>query len=172
MALHTFSSQAKTNSKYFSSIASPPTTSNRNNKLKNIYLSELQSTMSAQPPFSDATVLDVCFALDDIEMEIKYSVPKHCRNMPALIFIHGSFHSSWCWYNYLQYFSNIGYPCVALILRGTSKTTSYNTDEDIVVSNKVKIDQHVHDVLSFLEYISGRVQHRKNTGKQYNEAFL
>ena len=40
--------------------------------------------MSAQPPFSDATVLDVCFALDDIEMEIKYSVPKHCRNMPAL----------------------------------------------------------------------------------------
>ena len=44
---------------------------------------------------------------------------------PQLIFIHGSFHASWCWAEHcLPHFASAGYPCYALSLRGTGGTSA------------------------------------------------
>ncbi|KAL7541700.1 hypothetical protein ACHAXR_011145 [Thalassiosira sp. AJA248-18] len=108
--------------------------------------------------FSHVTILDDHFTLaKDIEMEIKYSLPanRQDKHLPALIFLHGSFHSAWCWAEkFMPYFSSIGYPCVALSLRGTSKTYSDHNEEE---NKKVKIVQHVDDVLCFLKYLYSRM---------------
>eukprot|EP00569_Conticribra_weissflogii_P005105 CAMPEP_0171344530 /NCGR_PEP_ID=MMETSP0878-20121228/19577_1 /TAXON_ID=67004 /ORGANISM="Thalassiosira weissflogii, Strain CCMP1336" /LENGTH=404 /DNA_ID=CAMNT_0011847739 /DNA_START=21 /DNA_END=1235 /DNA_ORIENTATION=+ len=89
---------------------------------------------------------------DGTMMEIKYSLPtmsyrkKLPGNKPLLLFIHGSFHSAWCWTSkFFPYFSSRGYPCVALSLRGTSGTFA---GEGV---KKVKVDDHVNDVLDFLQ---------------------
>ena len=42
---------------------------------------------------------------------------------PALVFIHGSFHSSWCWAEaWMPFFEKRGYHCFAMSLRGTAAT--------------------------------------------------
>lgn len=42
---------------------------------------------------------------------------------PPLLFVHGSYHSSWCWAeHFLPYFSSLGYAVYAVSLRGTGPT--------------------------------------------------
>ena len=68
--------------------------------------------------------------------------------LPALAFIHGSFHSSWCWTeHYVSYFAALGHPCFIFSLRGTGGTP--------VVSGvtKVGVDEHVADIDAFLRYV-------------------
>ena len=67
---------------------------------------------------------------------------------PPLVFIHGSFHSSWCWNEYwMEYFVKRGYPCLALSLRGTHGTFA---GEGVT---KVKISEHAADIQAFLNVI-------------------
>lgn len=69
-------------------------------------------------------------------------------NTPPLLFIHGSFHASWCWADhYMSYFASLGYPCYALSLRGTGGTFA---GEGV---KKVKIQEHVGDLTDFISYI-------------------
>eukprot|EP00592_Proboscia_alata_P008294 CAMPEP_0194355370 /NCGR_PEP_ID=MMETSP0174-20130528/3291_1 /TAXON_ID=216777 /ORGANISM="Proboscia alata, Strain PI-D3" /LENGTH=393 /DNA_ID=CAMNT_0039124619 /DNA_START=45 /DNA_END=1223 /DNA_ORIENTATION=+ len=69
--------------------------------------------------------------------------------LPPLVFIHGSFHASWCWAEkYLPYFANLGYDTYALSLRGTGGTFA---GEGI---KKIKIDDHVNDLDAFLKFVS------------------
>jgi len=58
----------------------------------------------------------------------------------------------------MPYFARIGYPCIALSLRGTYKTSAG-------LVNKVKIDQHVEDVLYLLEYMHKQIFEEENNGK-------
>lgn len=70
---------------------------------------------------------------------------------PPLVFIHGSFHASWCWAEKLfPYFAELGYPCYALSLRGTGGTFA---GEEV---NRVNIMDHVRDIVSFLEYVDNK----------------
>ena len=42
---------------------------------------------------------------------------------PVIAFLHGSFHSSWCWAEYyMPFFVDKGYECVSLSLQGTGGT--------------------------------------------------
>lgn len=67
---------------------------------------------------------------------------------PPLVFIHGSFHASWCWAEkFFPFFANLGYPCYALSLRGTGATFA---GEGL---NRVKIMDHVSDIAAFLDYV-------------------
>lgn len=67
---------------------------------------------------------------------------------PPLIFIHGSFHASWCWAeHYMPYFADRGHSCYALSLRGTGG--SYAGDN----VKKVPIQSHVDDLSSFIDYV-------------------
>jgi len=67
-----------------------------------------------------------------------------------LVFIHGSFHAAWCWAeNYFEYFSSLGYPVIALSLRGTGGSFAGDGVK------KVKIEEHVEDIQSLLNKIPG-----------------
>ncbi len=72
----------------------------------------------------------------------------NCGKKSPLIFIHGSFHASWCWTeHYFSFFQNLGYPCYAVSLRGTGGT--YAGDG----VTRVKISEHVQDVSAFIDYV-------------------
>lgn len=91
-----------------------------------------------------------------INMQIMSSLPKKQRGpqRPVLLFLHGSFHASWCWTErWFSYFTEKGYPCVALSWRGTGGTPAGPGVK------KVKIMEHVDDlncVLTKLPSIVGR----------------
>ena len=83
-----------------------------------------------------------------VEAEFMTASPKlslSIKKKPPLLFIHGSFHASWCWAEYyMPYFASIGYQSYALSLRGTEGTFA---GEGI---SKVKISEHVNDIEAFL----------------------
>lgn len=69
---------------------------------------------------------------------------------PTLVFIHGSFHASWCWEeHYMPYFASQGYPCVALSLQGTGGTQTVEEG-----ARKVKISCHTEDLDALLRGLS------------------
>ncbi|KAL7455302.1 hypothetical protein ACHAWC_006846 [Mediolabrus comicus] len=69
------------------------------------------------------------------------------KKKPALAFLHGSFHASWCWAEkYMPYFASLGYPCVAFSLQGTGGTPTMELG-----AKKVKIASHVADLDAFLK---------------------
>ncbi|NTU89329.1 MAG: alpha/beta hydrolase [Actinobacteria bacterium] len=57
-----------------------------------------------------------------------------------LLFIHGMGHGAWCWKNFMGYFSENGYSCVALSLRGHGKSEGR---EDL---DRYSLDDYVEDV--------------------------
>ena len=64
---------------------------------------------------------------------------------PPLIFVHGSFHSAWCWTEkWMEFFVERDYPVLAISLRGTNG--SFAGDG----VTKVKIDEHAADIQAFL----------------------
>eukprot|EP00591_Stephanopyxis_turris_P011359 CAMPEP_0195527964 /NCGR_PEP_ID=MMETSP0794_2-20130614/29908_1 /TAXON_ID=515487 /ORGANISM="Stephanopyxis turris, Strain CCMP 815" /LENGTH=362 /DNA_ID=CAMNT_0040658991 /DNA_START=81 /DNA_END=1169 /DNA_ORIENTATION=- len=74
-------------------------------------------------------------------------------NRPPLVFIHGSFHASWCWAkHYMPYFIQQGYNVAALSLRGTGGTFA---GEGV---KKVQISEHVNDVSAFLQWVKEQQQ--------------
>lgn len=40
------------------------------------------------------------------------------RQKGSIVFVHGVCHGAWCWERFLKYFSEKGYNCFALSLRG------------------------------------------------------
>ncbi len=89
--------------------------------------------------------------LPQVSAEVMTCIPNGAsvnKSNPPLIFIHGSFHASWCWAEeYMPFFAELGYPCYALSLRGTGGTFA---GEGV---KKVKIDEHVHDVTDFIQHV-------------------
>jgi pimeloyl-ACP methyl ester carboxylesterase len=76
------------------------------------------------------------------------SLPQRKTNNPPIIFLHGSFHAAWCWQqNYIPYFVEKGFPCIALSWRGTGGTPA---GENVT---KVKISEHCEDFQGLLESI-------------------
>ena len=71
------------------------------------------------------------------------------QSKPPLLFLHGSFHSAWCWEeHYFPHFEQLGYNCYAMSMRGT-KATGMPTDESESKRKSVKVEEHVRD-LSFV----------------------
>ena len=71
-------------------------------------------------------------------------------NVPSLVFVHGSFHSSWCWEkHFMSFFAKQHHmSCYAICLRGTHGT---NAGQGVT---KVQIHQHVDDITAFLQWLS------------------
>ena len=68
---------------------------------------------------------------------------KNDKNKQPILFIHGSYHSAWCWAEeYFDYFSTMGHNCYAISLRGTSSTGLPPGD----TSSTVKLKEHTSDV--------------------------
>lgn len=71
--------------------------------------------------------------------------------LPPLLFVHGSYHSAWCYAEeFLPMFSKLGYTCYAVSLRGTAPTGMAATSKG---AQTVRIEEHVSDLTEVLEYI-------------------
>lgn len=69
--------------------------------------------------------------------------------LPPLIFIHGSYHSSWCWQeHYMPYFASRGYQTGAVSLRGTKPSPAANKEV-----RSIKIQEHLQDLLEVIPII-------------------
>lgn len=110
---------------------------------KQIQLSEVNAEVKICKPVSNTNPLSNLNPFASVE-----------KTKPPLLFIHGSFHASWCWQkHFMPYFASLGYPCYAISLRGTGNTFA---GEGV---KKVKLSQHANDVSDFVDYI------RKEEGK-------
>ncbi|GAB5372366.1 hypothetical protein AAMO2058_001658900 [Amorphochlora amoebiformis] len=71
----------------------------------------------------------------------------HSPQPPPLVFIHGSFHSAWCWAEkWMGYLAEKGYPSYAISLRGTA----WSPDPLAKDVRAPSVEQHVVDLLRFL----------------------
>lgn len=103
------------------------------------------------------------YATDQVDLssgvsgQVLSSFPSSKLNhKPPLVFVHGSFHSAWCWCeNWMDYFVNRGYAVIALSLRGTGGTFA---GEGVT---KVKIDEHAADIQAFLSQVGEMVQTKR-----------
>ena len=82
-------------------------------------------------------------------MQCQTSSQSNQSKQPPLVFIHGSFHASWCWKeHFFPYFASYGYNSYALSSQGTGGTFA---GEGVT---KVKVQDHVNDLKAFLKYVS------------------
>jgi pimeloyl-ACP methyl ester carboxylesterase len=87
-------------------------------------------------------------SFDQIQLTLRYRLAKQqLRSSPPLLFIHGSFHGSWCWEeHYLPYFASHGYDTYAINLRGTSLSPTPNT-------TPIALAEHLQDLRLVLDEI-------------------
>eukprot|EP00904_Undaria_pinnatifida_P004719 jgi/Undpi1/14248/HiC_scaffold_9.g03897.m1 len=79
--------------------------------------------------------------------------PKRSKQLPPLVFIHGSYHAAWCWAeHWMSFLASKGYETYSISLRGTSGTPIPTVEGD-AVGVKIKIADHVADVRSFAETV-------------------
>lgn len=70
---------------------------------------------------------------------------------PPLVFLHGSYHSSWCYQEFLlPFFSRLGYECYAPSFRGTGPSGMSSTNKD---GKTVQIEEHVCDLEEALDFV-------------------
>jgi pimeloyl-ACP methyl ester carboxylesterase len=84
----------------------------------------------------------------------KMGLSKNKNKKPPILFIHGSFHSAWCFAeNFMPFFNGLGHDCYAISLRGTESTGVSIDDANKSIKN-VKIEDHVEDVSFCINYIT------------------
>ncbi|KAK8588634.1 hypothetical protein V6N13_087541 [Hibiscus sabdariffa] len=80
-----------------------------------------------------------------IQKSIKEKDPDS-KNDPPLVFVHGSYHSAWCWAeHWLPFFSNSGFDCFALSLLGQGES---DAPSGTVAGT---LQTHAGDVADFIE---------------------
>jgi len=112
-----------------------------------IHLSEIKNTNNDyQFTFSDneeTWINSVKLGLNILRRDVD-CVQKSLLTKPPILFVHGSFHSGWCFQeNFFDYFSSLGHDCYAISFRGTGPT---GLPPDSVKKNNVKVEEHVEDL--------------------------
>ncbi|KAG8478070.1 hypothetical protein CXB51_027371 [Gossypium anomalum] len=80
-----------------------------------------------------------------VQKSVKEKNPES-RKDPPLVFVHGSYHSAWCWAeHWLPFFSNSGFDCFALSLLGQGES---DTPSGTVAGS---LQTHAGDVADFIE---------------------
>ena len=109
----------------------------------------LLNTASKTARFAACSIQEARIPLKSgVTAQVLSSTPSN-PTKPTLAFVHGSFHAAWCWTEYyFPYFTDLGYPVVALSLRGTGGTFAGQG------VNKVKIQEHAKDLQAFLDQLT------------------
>ena len=67
---------------------------------------------------------------------------------PPIVFIHGSFHGSWCWAElWMPFFARNGFACYAMTLRGASATPQVGD------AKNVQLAEHIADLTAFIQSV-------------------
>ena len=56
--------------------------------------------------------------LEGMHLEVISRIPEGNTRPQAIVFVHGAWHGAWCWSAYLDWFSQRGWECLAVDLRG------------------------------------------------------
>ena len=81
-----------------------------------------------------------------VDMQYQTAGALDALDKSPVVFIHGSFHGGWCWAeSWMSLFSQRGFPCFAVSLRGTSATPQVGD------ATSVQLQEHVDDIASFVE---------------------
>jgi len=81
-----------------------------------------------------------------VDMQYQTAGALDALDKSPVVFIHGSFHGGWCWAeSWMSLFSQRGFPCFAVSLRGTSATPQVGG------ATSVQLQEHVDDIASFVE---------------------
>ena len=81
-----------------------------------------------------------------VDMQYQTAGALDALDKSPVVFIHGSFHGGWCWAeSWMSLFSQRGFPCFAVSLRGTSATPQVGD------ATSVQLHEHVDDIASFVE---------------------
>lgn len=83
------------------------------------------------------------------ELEILKEPAKTGSAHPPLLFIHGAWHGAWCWHRFMDYFSENGFDCFAVSLRGHGNSPREKSMKRLTVS------EYVADVAKAVETITG-----------------
>mmetsp|Transcript_11152 Transcript_11152/g.46556 ORF Transcript_11152/g.46556 Transcript_11152/m.46556 type:complete len:318 (+) Transcript_11152:323-1276(+) len=83
-----------------------------------------------------------------LEVRSPSSALERERSKDCVIFVHGSFHSAWCWDNFSSFFAENGIQCHAISLRGTSKSPLADG------MKTPKVQDHVDDMLEVVRQLS------------------
>ncbi|CAM9129087.1 unnamed protein product [Discosporangium mesarthrocarpum] len=86
---------------------------------------------------------------------------KRRKELPPLVFIHGSYHAAWCWAeHWMPFLAGKGYQTYSISLRGSSGTEPPLKERksgwmrrDKGNAKRVKIMEHVEDVKSFVQTV-------------------
>lgn len=111
----------------------------------------LASAASAALPSASATL----HTLPDgkrLELIVQKGADQASSPRPPLLFIHGSYHSAWCWQeNFLPYFSSRGYDCYSLSLRAQGGSDPAAPGAKVAGT----LDMHVSDIASVVQAVAG-----------------
>lgn len=81
-----------------------------------------------------------------MQLELLCHMPNTNTGLPPILLIHGAFVGAWCWEdNFLPYFSQQGFPCYALSLRGHGNSEGW---ENLRFSS---LADYVSDVVQVIE---------------------
>ena len=89
-----------------------------------------------------------------VELEVICEKSRQGSDAQPLLFVHGAWADAWCWRYYLSYFSEQGYDCYALSLRGHGKSTR---DKPLKF---IRIDDYVEDLRRVVDTV------HQETGKK------
>jgi len=103
----------------------------------------------AEPPASNFSISHT--EANEARGMLSSIVARPCADLQTkrarLVFLHGSYHSSWCWEtHFLPFFASHGYECHAPALRGTH--ASFGTHPN--TPPKIQIDSHILDIRTYL----------------------
>jgi len=88
-------------------------------------------------------------AIDGVLIDLISVNPSKSTNKAPLLFIHGSGAGGWIWNeHWLEYFASAGFPCLAVSMRGSKVTGTYNYKRD-----PVRIEEHINDMKRVLKYV-------------------
>ncbi|KAI8810079.1 Alpha/Beta hydrolase protein [Cladochytrium replicatum] len=85
---------------------------------------------TATNPSADSGIEIEIWSAQGVEIEVwikKADKPK--IGAPAIVFVHGGFHSACCFENYLKFFAARGNDCYAVSLRGHGRSTNFKGKE-------------------------------------------
>lgn len=105
--------------------------------------------ISTKHQVSDGTLIEVKKAVHTITSASAIKPSPH-----PIVFIHGSYHGSWCFAEkYMPYFYNLGHDCYSISLRGShaSPVIPSVTDKN---DKKILIEQHVSDVKHIIRTVN------------------
>jgi pimeloyl-ACP methyl ester carboxylesterase len=80
-------------------------------------------------------------------LRVEHYKPQRPKRLPPLLFVHGIFHGSWLWWNFMDFFASRGITCYGLNFRGHFMSSGHDR------LGQAEVEDYVTDVITCLNAI-------------------